>query len=217
MTANSPRLILASQSPRRRTLLEHIGFNFEVIPSDVDEESITAANPRALAVKLAYMKAATVADQAEPPALILAADTVVAMGNEVFGKPVDWADAARMLRALRGKTHQVITGVAVAVAGGRCEVDATSTDVTMRDFSDDEIEAYIATGEPMDKAGAYAIQERGGTLVASHDGCWCNVVGLPLINALRLMGDEIDASAHPVPCTCETWPHHRSGPMPWEK
>lgn len=209
--------MLASASPRRRALLAHIGLRFEVQASQIDETAITAETPRALAMKLAALKASDVASRLAPPQIALGADTVVALGSEVFGKPTDQADAERMLRALRGNTHDVITGVAVAAPGGACLVDAVTTRVTMLSFDDATLQRYLASGEPMDKAGGYAIQGLGGGLIAAHEGCWCNVVGLPLICALRLLSGEIDISAHPVPCTCEPWPHVRPGPPPWEK
>jgi septum formation protein len=198
-------------------MLSHIGVPFDVIPSDVDESSVTSTNPRALAMKLALMKADDVSQRLPADHVILAADTVVALEGEVFGKPNDRADAERMLRALRGVTHSVITGVAVAVSGGRCEVDAVETRVTMRDFDDEELNWYLDTGEPLDKAGAYAIQGHGSRLIDSYDGCHCNVVGLPLIRSLRMLGDFMDVSGFPLPCTCEPWPHTRPTPFPWAK
>ncbi len=215
--AMMPRLVLASRSPRREEILRGIGLPIEVLPSDVDESGVTAESPRALALKLASLKAVDVAAQLDPPALVIGADTVVALGEEIFGKPTDRSDAERMLRTLRGQTHRVISAVAVAAAEGGCQIDAAETAVTMRAFSDAEIAAYLDTGEPMDKAGAYAIQGHGGALVATHEGCLCNVVGLPLIRLLRLLQTSLDLSAFPVPCTCEPWPHVRPGPFPWEK
>ena len=215
--SRATRLVLASNSPRRCDLLTAIGIDFDVIGSDVDENAVTAESPIALATKLAFLKATDVAERLEPPAAAIGADTVVVLGHEIFGKPADRADAARMLRALRGQTHSVITGVAVAMAAGVCQVASCESEVSMRDFSDAEIEAYLDTGEPMDKAGAYAIQGIGSSLIASLHGCMCNVVGLPLIQTLRLLIGEIDIAVHPVPCTCEQWPHVRPGPPPWEK
>jgi septum formation protein len=211
------RLILASSSPRRRDLLETLGLECEIVPSDVDESGFTAETPTALAVQLAFLKANDVAERVEPPAAVIGADTVVALGREIFGKPLDRDDAVRMLRALRGKTHSVITGVALAMAKQACQVTSCETSVTMRDFSDAEMEAYIDSGEPLDKAGAYAIQGLGGSLIESHDGCWCNVVGLPLIHMLGLLQEEMDVSAYPVTCRCLPWPHVIDGPQPWEK
>jgi septum formation protein len=198
-------------------LLESLGLAFDVMPSLVVETTVTAEKPRALALELATLKATEVARRAEPPALSLAADTIVVLEDEVLGKPADRADAERMLRALRGVTHQVITAVALAESSGGCVVDARETSVTMRDYSEEEIQAYLDSGEPMDKAGAYAIQGAGAALVERHTGCQCNVVGLPLILALRLLESRMDVSACPVPCTCEPWPHVRPGPPPWVK
>ncbi|MBN1475635.1 septum formation protein Maf [Candidatus Sumerlaeota bacterium] len=215
--SGKPRLILASNSPRRRDLLSALGLDCEVIPSSVDESEVRAGSPTALAVQLAYLKATDVAERVAAPAAVIGADTVVALGLEIFGKPLDRADAWRMLRALRGETHSVITGVALAMAGRSCQVTSCETSVTMRDFSDAELEAYIDSGEPLDKAGAYAIQGLGGSLIESHEGCWCNVVGLPLIHLLGLLREEMDVSRHPVTCRCLPWPHVVDGPQPWEK
>jgi septum formation protein len=124
----------------------------------------------------------------DPATVVLGADTEVVLDASLLGKPADGRDAARMLRALRGRTHQVITGVAlVAPATGREETAAVTTLVTMGDYGDADIEAYVATGEPLDKAGAYAVQGVGGRLVARVDGCFTNVVGLPLSTTRRLL------------------------------
>jgi septum formation protein len=214
--SDRPRIVLASQSPRRRALLEHLGLPHEVIAPDVDEESLCVKDPRALATQLAFLKATEVAERLEPPAIVIGADTVVALGGEVFGKPKDAVDAERMLRALRGETHSVITGLAVATVGEGCELCSETTQVTMRRFSDAELRGYVRSGEPMDKAGAYAIQGLGAALIEGHTGCWCNVVGLPLIALLGLLSGAVDVAAHPISCTCVPWPHHREGALPWE-
>ena len=180
------KLILASSSPRRQALLSELGVPFEVLPSDLPE--LWPEGPPERAVEsLALMKARAVASRL-PAGIVLGADTAVFLGGEVFGKPRDPDDARRMLRRLRERTHQVITGLALVEAGGRREtVTSVSTDVTMRSYDDAEIERYIRSGEPFDKAGAYAIQGEGGALVARVEGCYTNVVGLPLSTTRRLL------------------------------
>jgi septum formation protein len=180
------RLILASSSPRRQALLSELGVRFEVFPSDLPE--LWPEGPPDRAVEsLALKKARAIASRL-PAGIVLGADTVVVLGEEVFGKPRDAGDARRMLLRLRAKTHRVITGLALVEAGGRREtVASVSTDVTMRRYDDTEIERYIRSGEPFDKAGAYAIQGEGGALVERVDGCYTNVVGLPLTTTRRLL------------------------------
>jgi septum formation protein len=180
------RLILASASPRRADLLRQLGVPFEVVPSEVPEvwppgpvkETVTA---------LALAKARAVAGRFGP-AVVLGADTAVVLEEQVFGKPESLEDARRMLRALRGREHEVITGVALVEApAGREETAAVVSRVLMREYSEAEIEAYVASGEPFDKAGAYAVQAAGGALVAKVEGCYTNVVGLPLTTTRRLL------------------------------
>lgn len=183
-------LILASGSPRRRRLLACLGLPFRVVIPDVDEDAPLAANlaPEQMAETLARAKALSVA-QHERDGLVLAADTLVVDGETVLGKPRDAAEATAMLRRLRDHEHRVITGVALVDAA--CPqfslADHVTTIVRMRPYSDEEIAAYIARGEPFDKAGAYAIQDQAFRPVASYDGCYCNVVGLPLWAVIRLL------------------------------
>ncbi|HTX41722.1 MAG TPA: Maf family protein [Acidobacteriaceae bacterium] len=182
-------LILASASPRRRDLLVQAGYEFTVLPADIDEEPRTGESPIDYVVRLAQEKAEAVAASPEyaalahaqpgPPIILGADTTVVAPNGEILGKPADNADAARMLRLLSGATHQVITGVAL-VAGDLREAAAEVTHVTMLTPADEEIAAYIATGEPHGKAGAYAIQGRAARWIPRVRGCYFNVVGLPL-------------------------------------
>lgn len=175
-------LVLASASPRRRELLAQAGFPFTVAPAAIPEDLRPNENPVAYVTRLAREKAQSVYARIDSPAssIVLGADTtVVAPNSEVLGKPADAADAARMLRLLSGATHQVITGVAVVSAAG-VETAAEVTHVTVLTLSDEEIAAYIATGEPMDKAGAYAIQGYAGRWIPRIHGCYFNVVGLPL-------------------------------------
>jgi septum formation protein len=176
-------LVLASASPRRRELLAQAGFSFTILPASIPEDPRPDENPVAYVTRLAREKAQAVyarqgAEQQQ--VVVLGADTtVVAPNGEILGKPADADDAARMLRLLSGATHQVITGVAVVSSRG-VETAAEVTHVTMLTISDREIAAYIATGEPMDKAGAYAIQGHAGRWIPRIHGCYFNVVGLPL-------------------------------------
>jgi septum formation protein len=182
MSAQSP-LILASASPRRRELLGLLQLPFEVVPSEYEEPlPDTHHDPQGLAVWFATEKALDVLRR-HPDRLVIGADTVVALGERVYGKPRNAEDAKRMLRELSGQTHQVITGVAVVFqneGGPRVHPLSATTDVTFRQLQEGEIEAYVATGEPMDKAGAYAIQGHGGLLIEGIRGDYPNVVGLPL-------------------------------------
>jgi septum formation protein len=189
-------LVLASASPRRRDLLAQAGYEFQVLPAEICEDVLPGEEPIAYVLRLAREKAEAVAASPEfvtlrgtqaEPLLILGADTaVVAPNGEILLKPEDDADAARMLRSLSGATHQVITGVAL-LANDVTEVAAEVTDVTVLDLSDDDIAAYIATGEPRGKAGAYAIQGRFGRWVPRIQGCYFNVVGLPLARVANMI------------------------------
>lgn len=174
------RLILASASPRRRELLAQAGFTFEVRPAHVNENARPEEDPIAYVVRLARDKALAVfAEVNDPDVVVLGADTTVTLDGHILAKPEDAADAARMLRMLSGRTHTVITGVAVSTAQ-TTEVAAEVTCVQFLTLSDEEIVAYIATGEPMDKAGAYGIQGFAAKWIPRIQGCYFNVVGLPL-------------------------------------
>jgi septum formation protein len=174
-------LILASRSPRRIQLLAQIGLAARVIPCDIPEEFDTALSPAENARALALKKARCVAPGVEE-GIILGADTIVALDGEMLGKPADKEDAARMLRLLSGKTHTVVTGVALVDRPSGWSVDAVeSTQVTFRAIPQEEITAYVEGGSPMDKAGAYGIQDDyGAVFVTRIEGCFYNVVGLPL-------------------------------------
>lgn len=172
------RLVLASGSPRRKELLARLVPRFEIVVSDVDEEALTVADPIATAEGLAEAKARAVF-ALRPDALVIGADTVVFLGDEQLAKPRDADDAKRMLRALSGRTHTVATGVSLVSPQGATTFH-DKTEVTFRDLDDAEIDAYVATGEPMDKAGAYAIQGGGAAFVLHRQGSESNVVGLPL-------------------------------------
>lgn len=193
---NDIHLILASQSPRRRQLLALLGYPFEVIVSGVDEDIHLQAGPVTYVLRTAQQKAEAVAQMipappgATPP-IIIAADTTVALDGAILGKPADDDEARRMLLALRGRTHDVHTGLCLVEAGGGREVAAVhSTVVTMRDYSAAEIDAYVASGDPQDKAGAYAIQYASFSPVATLDGCYLNVVGLSLCGLLLLLREQ---------------------------
>ena len=172
-------IILASASPRREQLLKQIGVSFRVIPSEADESNTAVLRPAEYVKQCALAKAKVVASRVSPADIVIGADTVVALGEVVFGKPSDDADAARMLRQLSGRTHSVWSGLAVLAPQNRY-VTAVETKVTLAELSTHQIERYVASGEPMDKAGAYAIQGLGAVFVKRIDGCYYNVVGLPL-------------------------------------
>ena len=192
---NFNMLILASQSPRRRELLTQAGYSFEVRPAHIPEEPLAGENPIAYVTRLAREKAEAVfrevtADarlNAESEILaVLGADTTVTLDDTILGKPEDAADAARMLKMLSGRTHRVMTGVALATADG-VEVAAEVTAVRFLTLSEEEIAGYVATGEPMDKAGAYAIQGYAARWIPRIEGCYFNVVGLPLALVTALL------------------------------
>ncbi len=189
------RLILASASPRRKELMERLGVRFELRPVEITEDAGPSRDAQIVARRLARAKAeaARLADERAP---ILAADTVVALDGRIFGKPGDAIEAREMLRTLRGRTHEVVSAVVVMPLGRRSVIARHPlTQVTMREYRDDEIEASIAQGYPLDKAGAYGIQDELLRPVERYQGCYCNVIGLSLwaaIEALRKAGEEID-------------------------
>ncbi|MEQ1872684.1 MAG: nucleoside triphosphate pyrophosphatase [Ilumatobacteraceae bacterium] len=177
-----PAIVLASGSPRRRELLEQIGLTFTVVTPDVDESPRPGEDPIAYVGRVALDKVNAVV---VPSAVVIAADTTVELDGEIIAKPVDLDDARVMLRRLSGRTHAVHTGVALR-RGDRC-VSATVTSlVTFVTLSDAGIEWYVATGEPLDKAGAYAIQGAGAVLVHTVEGSVSNIIGLPLPNVIQL-------------------------------
>jgi len=184
------RLILASASPRRRELLTQAGFSFTVKAADIDESVLPGEDPEAYVTRLAREKARTIFDAVDDAeAVVLGADTTVVLDGEILGKPVDKADAVRMLRGLSGRTHRVITGVAV-VTGRGAEVAAEVTEVWFSEISDREIAEYVETGEPMDKAGAYGIQGRAGKWIPRIEGCYFNVMGLPLARVSAMLEEH---------------------------
>ena len=184
------KLILASASLRRRDLMNQIGLNFEIIPSNVNE-AISEVEPIKLVQKLALLKAHEVAEKEfakKSNALVIGADTIVVDGQTILGKPDTEETAIEMLRKLSGRQHRVMTGVAVvdSQSGKHC-VDVEITHVFFRKLEEKEIYRYVATGEPMDKAGAYAIQGKAALFVERIEGCFFNVVGLPLLKTVRLL------------------------------
>jgi septum formation protein len=180
-----PPLVLASRSPRRAELLERLGLRFEVLPAEIDESYVDHEMPADHAERLAREKAFVIA-QRRPEALVVGSDTIVVLGSDVLGKPRDERDAVGMLQRLSGRDHQVFTGVAVA-NGGRVESDLERVSVRFRRLSQRECEEYVATGEPMDKAGAYGIQGFGSALVERIDGDYFAVMGLPVVRTLELI------------------------------
>jgi septum formation protein len=179
------RVILASQSPRRRELLNLVGIAHEVRPADIDETYFPGEQPKAHAERLAREKAAVIA-QREPDAVVIGSDTIVVVDGDVLGKPADEAEAARMLRRLSGRSHVVMTAVAV-VWRGETRSAVVEVGVDFHPLTDAEIDAYIATHEPMDKAGAYGIQGFGAAIVARVDGDYFAVMGLPVQRLVRML------------------------------
>lgn len=188
-TSDRPRLILASASPRRRELLSSLGIPFEIVPADIDEWAPPRLpRPERLARRLAREKALAVSST-NPETIVLASDTIVVDRGELLAKPVDAAEARTMLQRLRGRRHNVITGVALLPGTRPIRVAHQVTHVWMRDYSDEEIERYIERGEPFDKAGGYAIQDEEFHPVERFEGCYSNVVGLPLGRVIEMLSD----------------------------
>ena len=179
------------------------GWKFTVIAADVDETPFENESPREYVIRLAKAKALAIQPKAESEAVILGSDTTVVDGNEILGKPVDEADARRMLKQLRGRTHQVYTAIAI-LQNGKMLTDLSIIDVPMREYSDDEIEAYIRTGDPMDKAGAYAIQHPEFQPVSSLEGCRAGVMGLPMCHVLRTLRRFDIGTPADVPSACQS-------------
>ena len=178
-------LVLASASPRRQELLRNAAIPFEVQPADISEDSLPRETGSQCAERLAQEKALSVA-RMRPADAILGADTVVVIDDQILGKPADFADAARMLRLLSGRSHRVITGVCLVIEG-QCKTASETTTVTMSEISEQEIANYAATREPMDKAGAYAIQGIASRWIPRIEGDYSNVVGLPVALVHRML------------------------------
>ncbi len=186
------RIVLASASPRRRALLSALGIPIEVIVSGAEETF--EGEPEAMVIANARAKRDDVVAPLDTPAVVIAADTLVFLADHVLGKPADAAEARAMIRRLSGNTHEVITGLAVADTGsGKCAEGAETTRVTFRDLSDEEIAAFVDAVNPVDRAGAYTVDGPGSLLVARYDGCYQNVLGLPIVR-LDLLLREIGHS-----------------------
>jgi septum formation protein len=184
---DTPSIILASNSPRRRELLRQIGVPFSVAPADVDEDIMPGEAAETYATRVARDKARIAAARIHV-GIVIAADTIVVLDNEILGKPADSTDAARMLEKLSGRVHRVITAIVIKDAGTGRELEKSAeTRVWFRNLSPVEIASYVESGEPLDKAGAYGIQERGALLVDRIEGCYYNVVGLPLSILVELL------------------------------
>lgn len=179
MAPISKKLILASRSPRRSELLRSLGLDFEVSPSHVVETTDPAESPEQNALNIARDKARWVARN-HPGCFVLGADTIVVLGREIIGQPADAEDALRILLKLGGQRHRVITGIVLISPDGKERQTAVVSQVAIQSVSEDALRSYIATGEPLDKAGAYAIQGKGAFLVESWEGSYSNIVGLPL-------------------------------------
>lgn len=190
--SSSHGYILGSQSPRRRALLEALGLDVEVLPSGIDESAIEAGSLRSFVMQAAAAKAGAVRralPNPDDPRPIIAADTMVALDDRALGKPRDRAEARDMLRALSGRTHEVLTGLALGLAPEGLWVDAVRTGVTFRTLSDESIDRYLDTGAADDKAGAYGVQEIGAAFIECVDGDLTNVIGLPLECLCRAMAE----------------------------
>ena len=182
---NRSPLILASKSPRRSELLKQAGLTFSVIPSDFDEDTVALSNPDSDVVTLAESKAFDIS-QKHPDAWVIGADTIVLIGRKILGKPASAQEASEMLQRLSGKTHEVLTGYCICCKKkNRVFSETVKTDVNFKRLTDAEINWYIQTGEPFDKAGGYAIQGIGSFLVRSINGSYTNVVGLPVCEVME--------------------------------
>ena len=186
---SEPNIVLASESQRRREIIRALDAAVEIVPSGIDERpAIPGEQAEDYVGSIAADKAGAVSANGHSEALVIGADTSVVLEGKILGKPVDEAEARSMLTALRGRSHRVVTGVAVS-RDGTTASSVTSSDVMMREYSDDEMEAYIESAEPFDKAGGYAIQDGEFTPVSALAGCYLNVVGFPLCEVMRLMSE----------------------------
>ena len=203
-------ILLASNSPRRRELIALGNWMFNVSVPDVDESQNPGEAPADYVRRLAETKAHAAVANARPEHIIVAADTAVVDGSEILGKPRDIAVAVEMLQQLRGHTHQVYTGLSVlSVRDGRSITEVCVTDVPMRNYSDDEINAYALTGDPLDKAGAYAIQHSRFQPVEKMNGCFASVMGLPLCHLTRALR-KLDVTPNAdIPNNCQTYLHYQ--------
>ena len=209
-----PEVILASASQRRQAFLRDLGLAYRVVVADIDETPLDGEDPAAMTQRLAEAKASAVAQRLGADGgdcVIVASDTTVAMDGQIYGKPVDAQEATQMLRDLRDRTHQVISAVTVLhLPDRRLATRVNRTEVTMRNYRDEELDAYVASGDPMDKAGAYGIQSPGFAPACALDGCFASVMGLPLADLADLLATfgvriphapaHVCAAINPFPC-----------------
>lgn len=202
-------LVLASSSPRRRQLLGLSGWSFSLAPAEVDESQLPGESPTAYVLRLAEAKARAAAAGRHPEQIVIGSDTTVVDSGVILGKPKDADEARAMLRQLRGRTHRVYTGLAaLRIRDGRLGTDLCVTEVPMRAYSDGEIEAYIASGDPLDKAGAYGIQNPDFQPVESMSGCYASVMGFPLCHLVRLLRTFEIIPAVDVAANCQDFLHY---------
>ncbi|MGD9580955.1 MAG: nucleoside triphosphate pyrophosphatase [Vampirovibrionia bacterium] len=184
------KLILASASPRRKELLKNLGYEFEIIPADIEETIDNSKIPEEIVKELSFQKAEHIAKKVSEPSVIIGSDTIVVINNKILGKPIDEKDAFNMLQELSGKVHQVISGIAIIDnKTNKTFIDCVSSDVYFRELSKEEIIKYIETKEPMDKAGAYAIQGIASIFIEKIEGCYNNIVGLPVFTVAKALKD----------------------------
>ncbi|MGZ3568168.1 MAG: Maf family protein [Thermodesulfobacteriota bacterium] len=199
----SSRLILASKSPRRSELLRQVGLEFEVVPSGVKEDFVQGESPQEHVIRLAQAKAGDVGSE-YPEHWVIAADTIVCINGSILGKPNNRQEALEMLRCLSGQEHWVLTGFAVChLAKGEADQEAVQTTVKMKSLTPAEMEWYVKTGEPFDKAGGYGIQRTGSFMIESIQGSYTNVVGLPLCELIQML-KRLGAIAFPPHCASPT-------------
>jgi len=199
----NPALVLASNSPRRKEMLALGGWTFQVLPAEIDERPWSQEPPRQYVLRMAETKARQIASQIGKECVVIGADTIVVDGEMILGKPIDSSEARNMLIRLRNKIHQVYTAIAIInTKDDQFWTDICITDVPMRNYSDQEMEDYIATGDPLDKAGAYAIQHPGFHPVTSLSGCYATVVGLPLCHLTRTFAKSGVPPLTDVPGEC---------------
>lgn len=205
-------LVLASTSPRRRELLGIAGFTFSTLKVTVDETPLADEAPRDYTQRVSLLKAQAALPLVKGDPIVLAADTTVVDGEKIMGKPMHFREAEGMLRQLRGRTHQVYTAITVIdVDTSSIAQDVSVTDVPMRNYSDEEIAKYVASGDPFDKAGSYAIQNQDFRPVLTRTGCYANVIGLPLCHLLRTLR-RINIDTHQdIPYLCQTGLNYECG------
>ena len=186
-TSQNKKLVLASASPRRKELLEKLGYIFQIIPADIEEIVDKTKKPEEIVKEIALQKASHIANNLKEPAIIIGSDTIVVIDDTILGKPENAEDASKMLQQLSGRSHQVISGIAIVdTYTNNTIIDSESSDVYFRDISQEEITNYIKTKEPMDKAGAYAIQGLASTFIEKINGCYNNIVGLPVYKITQI-------------------------------